>query len=64
MSLVDKSVVTIDVETRDPRYGLLESFRQYAREKLTMRGEMDALMHRHARAYLNLAEEIRARPAI
>lgn len=60
LSLADKSMVTVDVEAREPRYGLLGPFRQYAREKLTMRGEQDALAHRHARACLSLAQKIEA----
>ena len=59
LSLVNKSTVTVDVTTREPRYGLLESFRQYAREKVATRSEQHALAHRHARACLNLAEELR-----
>jgi predicted ATPase/DNA-binding XRE family transcriptional regulator len=59
LSLIEKSVVTVDAEGREPRYGLLESFREYAREKLMMRGQQRVLAHRHARACLSLAEELR-----
>jgi hypothetical protein len=38
-SLFDKSLVVADFEGREPRYSLLESFRQYGREKLATRGE-------------------------
>jgi predicted ATPase/transcriptional regulator with XRE-family HTH domain len=54
-SLVDKSLVVADLEGIEPRYRLLESFRQYAREKLAMRGEHDAVARRHAVAYLEYA---------
>jgi len=58
LSLVDKSLVTVDMGAREPRYRLLESFRQYASENLATRGQTHALAHRHASAYLNLAEEL------
>jgi predicted ATPase len=54
-SLVDKSLMVADLEGIEPRYRLLESFRQYAREKLAMRGEHDAVARRHAVAYLEYA---------
>ena len=55
-SLVDKSLVTADCEGRETRYRLLETFRQYARERLEERGEAQGAAHRHARASLELAE--------
>ena len=55
-SLVDKSLVVADLEGSEPRYRLLESFRQYAREKLAARGEQDVVAHRHVLAYLELAQ--------
>jgi predicted ATPase/transcriptional regulator with XRE-family HTH domain len=54
-SLVDKSLVVADLDGIEPRYRLLESFRQYAREKLAMRGEHGAVARRHAVAYLECA---------
>ncbi len=57
-SLVDKSLVVLDLEEGEPRYRLLESFRQYAREKLKMLGEEDVVAHRHAVAYLALAQRL------
>jgi predicted ATPase/transcriptional regulator with XRE-family HTH domain len=57
-SLVDKSLVAVDFERHEPRYGMLESFRQYAREKLAARGELTAAAHRHATVYLQLAERV------
>jgi predicted ATPase/transcriptional regulator with XRE-family HTH domain len=57
-SLVDKSLVVADFEGPRPRYRLLESFRQYAREKLAARGEVETVARRHALVYLELAERV------
>ncbi|MFY9718337.1 MAG: helix-turn-helix domain-containing protein, partial [Candidatus Cybelea sp.] len=57
-SLVDKSLVVTDFDGGEPRYGLLESFREYAREKLATRGETKVVAHRHAIAYLAIAERL------
>ncbi|MGC9992495.1 MAG: helix-turn-helix domain-containing protein [Candidatus Cybelea sp.] len=51
-SLVDKSLVVADFEGNQARYRLLESFREYAREKLKARGEEHLIANRHALAYL------------
>jgi predicted ATPase/transcriptional regulator with XRE-family HTH domain len=56
--LVDKSLLMVDFEGSAPRYRLAESSRQYAREKLVMRGEQAAVARRHALFYLELAEYI------
>ena len=58
--LVDKSLVMVDPEASEPRYWVLESFRQYAREKLVARGEYDLVAHRHALTYLGLAQSLGA----
>ncbi len=55
-SLVDKSLVVAELEGSAPRYRLLESFREYAREKLVKRGELNVVLRRHALVYLELAE--------
>jgi tetratricopeptide (TPR) repeat protein len=57
-SLVDKSLVVTDFEGPYPRYKLLESFRQYARDKLAARGESKIVARRHALVYLELAERL------
>jgi predicted ATPase/DNA-binding XRE family transcriptional regulator len=57
-TLVDKSLVVANLELAEPRYHLLESFRQYAREKLATRSEDAAVARRHALAYLEMAEEL------
>jgi predicted ATPase/transcriptional regulator with XRE-family HTH domain len=54
--LVDKSIVVTSFGDPEPRYRLLEPFREYAREKLTIRGEAAVLRHRHAAAMLRAAE--------
>ncbi|MGB8909754.1 MAG: helix-turn-helix domain-containing protein [Candidatus Cybelea sp.] len=57
-SLVDKSMVIADFDVIEPRYRPLESFRQYAHEKLASRGEEQVVAHRHAHAYFQLAERL------
>jgi predicted ATPase/transcriptional regulator with XRE-family HTH domain len=57
-SLVDKSLVVADLDVPEPRYRLLESSRQYAYEKLAVRGEAQTLARRHALAYAELAERL------
>ena len=57
-SLVDKSLLVADIDGVHPRYLLLESFREYAREKLAARGEVDAVARRHALACLELAKQL------
>ena len=57
-SLVDKSLVVADLDVPEPRYRLLESFREYAAEKLAARGETTLVAHRHAVAYVELAERL------
>jgi predicted ATPase/DNA-binding XRE family transcriptional regulator len=58
-ALVDKSLVVADLSAREPRYRLLESSREYAREKLDAHGEAEIAARRHALAYLALAEHSR-----
>ena len=57
-SLVDKSLVVVDLEGNEPRYHLFESFRQYAHERLVARGEDQLVARRHTLAYLGLAESL------
>ena len=57
-SLVDKSLVEVSTEGNEPRYRLLESVREYARERLEARGDLGVVAHRHALVYLDLAEEL------
>jgi predicted ATPase/class 3 adenylate cyclase len=57
-SLVDKSLVQAEAGGIETRYRLLESTRQYARQKLMDCGEYEAVARAHAAAYLALAEEL------
>jgi predicted ATPase/DNA-binding XRE family transcriptional regulator len=54
--LADKSLVVVDLAGPEPRYRLLEAFRHHAHGKLVARGEEQLIAHRHALAYLALAE--------
>lgn len=55
--LLDKSLVLYESEMGGERYRLLETVRQYARERLTERGETQRLRGQHAAWYLHFAEE-------
>ncbi|MCB0215252.1 MAG: tetratricopeptide repeat protein, partial [Chloroflexi bacterium] len=54
--LIDKSLVSID-EAAGMRQYLLETVREYARERLASSAELPGLSERHAAHYLALAEE-------
>ncbi|MEW6637706.1 MAG: AAA family ATPase, partial [Actinomycetota bacterium] len=55
--LVDKSLVVVHQHSGEARYGLLETVRQYARERLAESGEAATVEMGHARFFLRLAEE-------
>jgi predicted ATPase/DNA-binding SARP family transcriptional activator len=55
-SLVDRSLVLVDEVAEGLRYRLLETVREYAREKLAASGELAAVRKRHQAWYLGLAE--------
>ena len=55
--LVDKSLVAVGERDGQARYGMLETLRQYGREKLEGSGEPKEVRARHAAWYLELAEE-------
>jgi predicted ATPase/transcriptional regulator with XRE-family HTH domain len=57
VSLVRKSLVIAELVGNEQRYRLLESSRQYGREKLMARGSQEQTVRRHALAYLELAEQ-------
>ncbi len=57
-SLVNKSLLIVDFDGCEPRYRLLESFRDYARERLAVRGGLEAAVHRHAFVCLELGEQL------
>jgi predicted ATPase len=50
-SLVDKSLVMLEEHDDTGRYRMLETIRDYAREKLLQRGESDATSSRHCAHY-------------
>lgn len=56
--LVDKSLVTVATHAGEARYHMLETIRQYAREKLIDSGEGDALRQEHGNWFLKLAESV------
>ena len=55
--LVEKSLVNARDSGKDTRYSMLETTRQYAREKLFDSDEGETLHDRHADYFLSLAEE-------
>jgi predicted ATPase len=56
-SLVDKSLARQwDGADGEPRFGLLESIRAYALERLAESGDLERLQRRHAEQYVELAE--------
>jgi tetratricopeptide (TPR) repeat protein len=58
--LVDQSLVVLEPQSRDPRYGMLDIVREYAAGRLADAGETGEVERRHALHYLALAE--RAEP--
>jgi predicted ATPase/tRNA A-37 threonylcarbamoyl transferase component Bud32 len=56
--LVDKSLVFVDRErSTEARYGMLESVRQYALERLTALNEVTEVRQRHAAQFYALAQQ-------
>lgn len=56
-SLTQQSLVQLrDDGGAEPRFGMLATIREYARERLRASGEEQALQRRHAETYLALAE--------
>lgn len=60
-SLVDKSLVAMELHDEEARYRLLETVRHYARGHLEESGEESALRERHATWFTALAEEAEPR---
>ncbi|MGH2372868.1 MAG: ATP-binding protein [bacterium] len=54
--LVDKSLVVAEEEDRENRYRLLETVKQYGRDKLVEAGEAPAVRHRHLEWFLAFVE--------
>lgn len=57
--LVDKSILILDEQNGPARYRLLETIREYGRERLLDRGEEREFLARHRDHYLRLAERVR-----
>lgn len=55
--LVDKSLVLVLPSEDEPRYRLLETLRQYSRERLAEMGEVEEVRFAHAEYFLRLAEK-------
>jgi predicted ATPase/transcriptional regulator with XRE-family HTH domain len=57
-TLVDQSLIQPTAEAGgEPRFGLLETIRAHAAERLEASGEADAVRRRHAATFLGLVEE-------
>jgi predicted ATPase/DNA-binding XRE family transcriptional regulator len=56
-SLLEKSLVTVDLETDPVRYRLLEPIRAFAMERLRAAGELDASLEWHARWMADFADQ-------
>jgi predicted ATPase len=56
-SLVDKSLVVAESGEEHTRYHLLETVRQYTRDRLAERGESESARQRHQAFFMALAEE-------
>jgi predicted ATPase/class 3 adenylate cyclase/DNA-binding CsgD family transcriptional regulator len=56
-SLVDKSLVTVETQDGEARYRLLETVRQYGRDRLLAAGDAIEVRQRHRGWYLRLAEQ-------
>jgi predicted ATPase/DNA-binding CsgD family transcriptional regulator len=57
-SLLDKSLIRSETGSgqAEPRFGMLETVREYARERLVEAGELDLLRRRHAQYFLGGAD--------
>jgi predicted ATPase/class 3 adenylate cyclase len=61
-SLVEKSLLRqVEVVPGEPRFSMLQTIREYAREKLEESGEAEAIEARHAGFFRALGEEARSR---
>lgn len=58
--LVDDSLVTVgDSADGEPRFGVLETVRRFAADRLTSTGQGEAAVGRHAQFYYDLARDLR-----
>jgi predicted ATPase/DNA-binding XRE family transcriptional regulator len=56
-SLADLSLIRLDESGAEPRYGMLETIREFAQEQLAARGEEVTLRQAHASYFFRLAEQ-------
>jgi non-specific serine/threonine protein kinase len=59
--LISKSLVMVEVKVGDARYRMLDTIREYAREKLLMSIETESVQNRHLEYYLILTENAEPR---
>jgi predicted ATPase/class 3 adenylate cyclase len=57
-SLVDQSLIRTVDAPGEPRFQMLDTIREFAAEQLDRRGDSDAIRDRHARWFLELAEDL------
>jgi non-specific serine/threonine protein kinase len=59
--MINKSLVTLNLHSEEPgsetRYGMLETIREYAHEKLDELGEMEQMRQRHRDFFIGFAEQ-------
>jgi predicted ATPase/class 3 adenylate cyclase len=55
--LVDRSLIVFELRGSETRYRMLETIRQYARDKLFESGEGERIRNQHLNFFLELAEE-------
>lgn len=60
-ALVDKSLVIAQEQEGDIRYHMLETIREYARERLAETGDVEAVRNRHLEYFQGWAEEVELR---
>ena len=58
-SLVEKSLVMLDESGDSPRYRMLETIREYAREKLEQSGESGSTAEHHCQHYFVFSKQVR-----
>jgi predicted ATPase/class 3 adenylate cyclase len=60
-SLVEKSLVLVEESDDGMRYGMLETIREFSRERLQASGDLAAMGERHCNYFLDLAKTARDR---